>query len=175
VWPADLLAHDPHIPGRTPRPPDGAIFEIAHRAPAQTDPAGWTANEAYLLGFHLYRHGYFWEAHEVWEPVWMGAMPNSRERALMQGLIQLANGCLKLAMDRRRAALRLVAHADACLTEASNGGPARIMGVDVAGLRDESRTFYECIRTGDVQSPEALLADRPELRPITSQHNIASR
>ena len=62
----------PHLPGLTPRP-------RAEIAPGLEE------------GLALYRAGYFWEAHEAWEPLWLAAPPNSRERALLQGLIQLAN------------------------------------------------------------------------------------
>lgn len=80
----------PHVPGLTPRP-DHAI------APGLEE------------GLALYRAGYFWEAHEAWEPLWLEAAPNSRERALLQGLIQLANAWLKLRMDRAPAAARIAA------------------------------------------------------------------
>lgn len=80
----------PHLPGLTPRP-------RAEIAPGLEE------------GLALYRAGYFWEAHEAWEPLWLAAPPNSRERALLQGLIQLANGWLKLRMDRAPAAERIAA------------------------------------------------------------------
>lgn len=78
----------PYLPGQTNRP---------------TTPIRSGLEE----GMALYRAGFFWEAHEAWEPLWLAAPPNSRERALMQGLIQLANGWLKLRMGKPRAAARI--------------------------------------------------------------------
>ena len=90
----------PHIPGRNARPPEGSI------APGLDE------------GLALYRAGYFWEAHEAWEPVWMKTPADSTERALLQGLIQIANGRLKLVMGRAKAALRIAALAKVHLDEA---------------------------------------------------------
>lgn len=95
----------PHIPGQTPRP----------TAPIRPGLAEGRA---------LYERGFFWEAHEAWEPVWLAAAPNSRERAFLQGIIQLANARLKLAMGRDGAAARICARAGEHLSAAGQGtGP----------------------------------------------------
>jgi len=80
----------PHVPGLTPRPETAITPGLEE-------------------GLALYRAGYFWEAHEAWEPLWLEAAPNSRERALLQGLILLANARLKLRMGRGPAAARIAA------------------------------------------------------------------
>jgi len=97
----------PHLPGLTPRP-EAAI------APGLEE------------GLALYRARFFWEAHEAWEPLWLAAAPNSRERALLQGLIQLANGWLKLRMARPAAAARIAALAAGHLARA---GTAPCLGI----------------------------------------------
>ncbi|GKY88043.1 DUF309 domain-containing protein [Sinisalibacter aestuarii] len=96
----------PHIPGKTPRP---------------TAPVRPGLDE----GRALYAKGFFWEAHEAWEPVWLAAAPNSRERAFLQGIIQLANARLKLAMGRHEAAARIVARAGEHLDAAGLPGAGR--------------------------------------------------
>ncbi len=73
------MNREPHIPGRNARPPEGSI------APGLDE------------GFALYHAGFFWEAHEAWEPVWMDLPPNAPEKAEMAALIQLANARLNLA------------------------------------------------------------------------------
>ncbi len=105
----------PHLPGITPRP------KAAVRS-------GLDA------GMALYHAGFFWEAHEAWEPLWLAAAPNSRERALLQGLIQLANGRLKLAMGRAAAARRIARLTSEHLGRAS---PGVVMGVDTAWAEAE--------------------------------------
>ena len=62
---------------------------------------------AFRYGADLYNAGFYWEAHEVWEPVWMALPPNSRERIACQALIQAANACLKLRFGGAKAFGRL--------------------------------------------------------------------
>ncbi|WP_018700694.1 DUF309 domain-containing protein [Amorphus coralli] len=138
AWP---LPDEPYVPSVTPRPVTGRVFEISEAAPKVTDPGRWFEHEAWLTGFRLYRHGYFWETHEVWEPVWIGARPNSAERVMVQGLIQVANACLKLRMGRRRAAVRLMGIAERCLDEAAIGGADRLMGLDLDAARAATTRF----------------------------------
>jgi hypothetical protein len=125
------LPPQPYIPGRTPRPEGGIVHEIAKRAPRVTDPDCWSRNGAYLAGLRLYARGYFWEAHEVWEPVWMHARPNSLERHLLQALIQTANAGLKIAMGRHPAAARLAFMARERFYDVAAGGRRQVMGLDV--------------------------------------------
>jgi hypothetical protein len=157
------LPDEAYVPGKTARPAEGPVFAIARRAPEITDPAGWAANEAYLFGVHLYRNGYFWEAHEVWEPVWQGTRPSSAERHLMQGLIQLANGCLKVAMGRLAAARRLADHAGTCFDEAALGGFRRLMGIDPRAAGQEARAYLEFLQLAENYSCREILAKRPAL------------
>lgn len=110
-----------HIPGRNERP-DGAFFDNI-KAESET---------AWLYGIRLFNTGFYWEAHEVLEPVWLGAMPNSRERHLVQAVIHLANGLLKEAMERPNARRRLAGLARGRLLEAFPDGRGKLMGVYAA-------------------------------------------
>jgi predicted metal-dependent hydrolase len=85
---------------------------------------------AFRDGFRYLEAGYYWEAHEAWEPVWQALPPNSAARQFVQGVIQLANAELKLRMQRPSAAARLCAIAARHLAEARRGASPRIMGVD---------------------------------------------
>ncbi len=153
-----------HVPGRTPHPEDGPLQDVARSAPARTEAAAWRENAAYLYGVQLYQAGFFWEAHEVWEPVWMGAVPNSRERALLQGLIQLANACLKLRMERRRAALRLLAQSEAALGDASRG-PLPLMGLEVDVLKAAVERHARSVAADETAEWDIRGCERrPELR-----------
>lgn len=72
---------------------------------------------AWRAGWVFVQRGYFWEAHEVLEPVWM-TLEDGPERQFVQGVIQAANAALKLKMDRPNAVRRLCdiadGHLDAC-------------------------------------------------------------
>jgi hypothetical protein len=93
---------------------------------AQT--AAWHAGLVYLDA------GYFWEAHEVLEPVWMETEPGSPARALVQGVIQIANAALKQRMVRPKAVRRLCDIAEAHLDRVDSQ-TAAAMAVDIAALR----------------------------------------
>jgi hypothetical protein len=117
-------------------------------APRPTDPKAWRENEAYRAGLRLYAHGYYWEAHEVWEPVWMHARPKSQEREMTQGLIQLANAALKLKMAQPAAARRLAAIAERHFREAGLGEATVVMGVGLAALIEACGGFVDGLRRG---------------------------
>lgn len=138
--PEDWFPAEPYVPGRTPRPSDDdGVHRIAREAPSPTDPAAWRHNRAWLAGLRLYRHGYFWEAHEVWEAVWVNTRPNSAERALVQGVIQLANAGLKQRMGRPGAARRL---ADLAIGHfGTAGGEGVLMGLDLSALGEAAQHY----------------------------------
>lgn len=141
-WPLPGVAY---LPGRTTRPDaDDDVHRIARAAPDPTDPRNWAQNAAWLAGLRLYREGFFWEAHEVWEPVWMNAQPNSRERLLIQGLIQMANAALKQRMARNQAAIRLAAMSAQLIAEASHTETG-LMGVDVRALARSAERYHQCL------------------------------
>jgi len=87
-------------------------------------------DEAQVLAA-LPRDGFYREADEVWEPVWPASPPNSRERIVLRGLIQLVNVRLKSHMGRHRAAERLNAQARQEFANLNVGRGETFMGVDV--------------------------------------------
>ncbi len=121
--PFPLPSHK-HIPGQNARHPEDAFDWIRDQAAAG----------AWDYGLRLLHEGFYWEAHEVLEPVWMAAAPNSAEKAMAQAVIQLANAALKLDMDKPKAAARLAGMVEALASEAAQGG-AVVLGVEVAGVR----------------------------------------
>lgn len=122
--PLPLPVHK-HIPGANARHPEDAFDWIRDQAAAEAGNAAW------LYGLHLLREGFYWEAHEVLEPVWMAAAPNSAEKAMAQAVIQLANAALKLDMGKPKAAARLAGMVEALAAEAAKGGEV-VLGVEVA-------------------------------------------
>lgn len=124
----------PHLPGRTPRPPD-AIFEPLKATLDQgLSPRAMAESPAFVGGLAAFSHRYYWEAHELWEAVWIRLPPASAERCLMRGLIQLANAGLKGRMGRAAAASRILGLADTALAEAAHRARAPLMGLDCQRL-----------------------------------------
>ena len=60
----------------------------------------------YLAGIVLFNRGDFFEAHEVWEDVWLETV--GHERLLLQGLIQIAAGYLKAESGNHGATIKLL-------------------------------------------------------------------
>jgi len=96
-----------HVPGSGSAPDLGPLERAKDLTPAVTRAAEWQENVPYLYGHDLLQAGYHWEAHEVWEAVWLATPANSPERLLLQALIQNANARLKSGMQRENAAARL--------------------------------------------------------------------
>lgn len=120
-----------YVPGQNARHPEDAFDEIRASAVLGYDPVQLASCEAFLAGLKYLHAGYFWEAHEVLEPVWMILPEDSAERRFVQGLIQLANGRLKLLMGRPKAALRLVGQARGLVPSGTPDSSATLMAVNV--------------------------------------------
>ena len=133
----DALALPMHayVPGQTPRHAEGAFDALCVTARPGMSPAALADSAAFRAGLHYLDKGYFWEAHEVLEPVWLALPEGCAERHLVQALIQLANARLKALMGRPRAVARLGAivagHLRACRAA---GGGAVVMGQALAPL-----------------------------------------
>lgn len=123
-----------HVPGQTPRHAPGTFDALHHSVRPGMSAAALAQTAAFRAGFRYLEAGYFWEAHEAWEPVWQTLPPNSSERQFVQAIIQLANAELKLRMRRPRAARRLCAIAARHLNEARRGAGPRIMGIAADGV-----------------------------------------
>ena len=124
-----------YVPGRSLRHPEG-LFDPIRQGLAHDR---LERSAAWAFGLAFLREGYFWEAHEVLEAVWMACPPNGPERLLVQGIVQIANARLKLRMGRPRAAARLDAIAEGLVAEAFRRSPPPILSLgpaEVRALRD---------------------------------------
>tara|TARA_B100000780_G_scaffold29034_1_gene18399 strand:- start:7923 stop:8363 length:441 start_codon:yes stop_codon:yes gene_type:complete len=126
IWPEQA-----YVPGQTPRHPECTFDLVRDTARAGLDSARLAESRAFQLGLKYQKFGFYWEAHEVFEPVWMVLPEPSVERQFVQGLIQIANGYLKMKMNRPKAALRL-AHIARDLLPMKREG--LVMGVVVAEM-----------------------------------------
>ena len=130
-----------HVPGTGSAPDWPPLEQAKQLVPVITQEAEWAGNGAYVYGFALMRGGYFWEAHEVWEPVWLACPPNGRPRLLLRGLIQAANAHLKREMQRPRAVVRLAREAQQALGELHVADGEAFMGVAISRLRQDLATL----------------------------------
>jgi hypothetical protein len=148
----------PHIDpaGHSYRPPG----EAEPPFPARMQGARWRESRAYLEGVDLYNHGFFWEAHEVWEGLWNAHGKRGVEASFLQGLIQVSAAMLKMETGEREGARRLLERARANFVAAGvmgDGGAAgRFAGVSAPALMEGARARVEGERAG---APEIELAD----------------
>jgi predicted metal-dependent hydrolase len=68
------------------------------RSPAVKPIVGdsWNDSQAYTRGVELFNAGYYWEAHEVWEPLWHAHGRCGPTADLIKGLIKLAAAGVKV-------------------------------------------------------------------------------
>jgi len=118
-----------HLPGQNARPTDALLESIASQASSLDASGDVSQNAPWCYAIRLYNEAYFWEAHEVLEALWNCARPNSRERYLLQCLIQLSNARLKLELGQTKAAKRLKQHASDCFDRAFSQHAKPLLGI----------------------------------------------
>ena len=135
-----------YIPGKTPRHPEDAFAAIHASVRSGMSAEELAATDAFQTGLRYLASGYCWEAHEVFEPVWM-ALPDGDERRFVQALIQLANGRLKLLMDRPKAALRLAVIATDLLRQIK---AEQALGQSVADALAQVEELQKIAKSGNI-------------------------
>lgn len=140
-----VLPGQAHVPGRNARHREDYFDGVKTSAQPGMTADALSQSDAFRAGFVCYDEGYFWEAHEVWEAVWMATAPNSHARHFVQALIQLANGQLKRVMDRPKAAARLCDMALAHLAEAGDGGGLARVERDMDWVSGEIHTLRNAL------------------------------
>ncbi len=149
-----------HLPGSATVPDRAPLDAVKALTPQRVTRDTWRDAPAYAYGLHLHAHGFFWEAHEVWEAVWLATAPNWQERHLLAGLIQLANASLKLEMAQPKAALRLLRASQDHLAECRN---SCLLGLDPGALaRDVGAFAVRVAALDDTRSPAGLVPLRPK-------------
>jgi uncharacterized protein len=150
---------EPYLPGTGRDPPRAPFEDIKQTIPKRVDAEILQSAPAYTLARELYGARYFWEAHEVLEPMWMACLPDSKERHFLQGLLQLTTACIKLRMRQQNGAVRCVRETEKFIAEAHGLD----VGFDLSALLDQCVTFRAAILTGDVGEG---LHERPTLAPM---------
>lgn len=137
----DLPEHA-YVPGLTARHAERRFEPICATAQKGMSAEQLAQSEAFCKGLVFLRCGYFWEAHELFEPVWMALEEGSDERHLLQALIQLANAQLKLKMQRPKAAKRLCIMVRGLLTKLTG---TRVMGQEISRIVARLEAVEVCI------------------------------
>jgi uncharacterized protein len=108
------------------------------------DSATTTYDPRYLAGIVLFNRQDFFEAHEVWEDLWMDTA--SPEKRFYQGLIQAAVGLCHFANGNLRGAAKLYGSSKAYMER--YGSP--FLGMDALRFwQDMERCFAPVLATAD--------------------------
>lgn len=99
------------------------------------------ARDLFSKGIREFRSGRFFEAHEEWESLWKDA--REPEKRVLQGLIQLAAGCVHLGRGRVAPAERLFGLAEEKLVRE----PRAPFAIDVERLVGAIRSAREELRS----------------------------
>jgi predicted metal-dependent hydrolase len=89
----------------------------------------------YLAGLRLYYRGRYWDSHEAWEEIWRES--EGPQRHFFQGLIQVDAAIIHSQRGHWGGVANLLArslrHLEQC--------PDRMLGMDVARLREQLRVY----------------------------------
>lgn len=109
-----------YVRGQHPHPtrdPAGHSFGTPPRFWIRPDPDQWEACRPYLYGIDLFNHGYYWEAHEIWEGLWHACGRKGRTADFLKGLIALAAAGVKLREGNKRGVRQHAARAQALFNQ----------------------------------------------------------
>lgn len=104
------------FPGRKYKPgvgihpnkdPNGSHIPEVHTTEKQFDMDTWRHSRRYCYAIDLFNAGYWWEAHEVLEDLWVRTGRSTEIARFIQGIIQIAAALLKDSQSVRRGASRL--------------------------------------------------------------------
>lgn len=128
-----------YLPGRTPHPtrdPEGHSYAIETAHVDSFSPDNWSACAEYLYAIDLLNHGYWWEAHESLEAIWLACdRGRTKTGRFIQGVLQIGIGQMKQHLGQRSAATRLWR---AGLEKISIDDPI-YLGIDVRELQGNVR------------------------------------
>ncbi len=126
-----------YVPGQTPHPISDAAGHMhgEQAEPAELDVENWQRCTTYLRGIDLFNHGYYWEAHEVWEALWHAAGRRGPVADFLKGLIKLAAAGVKSLegsmIGRQRHARRAAELLELAANESAFDEHSRLMGLKV--------------------------------------------
>ena len=102
------------------------------------------ADVGFRWGLDLFNGGFYWEAHETWEALWMQAKPDTACRFYLQGLIQFAAAMLKTRRGQWRSFDSLYARASEKFSVATNREGYEEIAWLVAPVRAVFENYRQC-------------------------------
>src|SRR5262249_8174574 len=152
-----------YVPNVHPHPiidPKGHSYKKEEEKPVYLPPEKWKQNDLYLFGIDLFNNGYWWEAHEAWESVWLTTQKHDLEGQFLQGLIQFSAALLKLYGGSPRGFGNLLTESSKrlqfCVKEMSQHKERCLMGLDLEKWLKRVDTFLSSVEVVEGQTTDAL-------------------
>lgn len=165
-----------YVSGFAPHPvsdPRGHLHGAPHLTPPALAPADWQASHAYRRGVDLFNHGYYWEAHEQWESLWLAGGRTGPVAVWLKALIKLAAAGVKAREGNAAGAER---HARRSLELAGElrrelpVGVATYCGMQFSRIEGAARAIADAAPTAFIRpQPELLLGEWLELKSTASE------
>lgn len=130
--PSLALPERPYLPHRrsmVTRQDQRALHTTGELLP-ELDPIRWSDSVEYLFGFDLFNHGFYWEAHESWETVWIALGRRGLSADFVKGLIKLAAAGVKSREGRTEGVNRHARKAREIFSGIRDSSPTH-MGLDL--------------------------------------------
>ncbi|MFK7820497.1 MAG: DUF309 domain-containing protein [Planctomycetaceae bacterium] len=146
-----------YVPGHAPHPishPDGHMRDT-------TLPETWSNADYFEWGRRLFNNGFYWEAHEAWEHLWLELGRTTPEAMLVKGLIKLAASGVKCREGNAVGAIRHATRAAELLQ--SDPGSALFENCDLAAVRNVAKQVASSPSTEFVE-PSSKVVVLPEMQ-----------
>jgi uncharacterized protein len=110
---------------------EGHLFGVVH-APAEPIVNGrWESSALYRRGVELFNCGYYWEAHEAWEPLWHAHGRRGVIADVLRALIKLAAAGVKVLEGRPGGVRTHALRASALFAKAREETGSYMLGLDL--------------------------------------------
>ena len=146
-----------YVPGHAPHPvsdPAGHMHGSEHEPAEPLQPEAWDESAEYLYAIDLFNHGYYWEAHEAWESLWLSAGRTGRVGSFLKGLIKLAAAGVKAREGNPTGVSR---HAKRAKELLSGERSAKFCGLNVAKTTGFAEQLLDEAESYSQPQPELLL------------------
>ena len=159
-----------YVPRHAPHPvshPLGHMFGQERTRAEPLDVERWFASDEYLYGMDLFNHGYYWEAHEAWESLWIAAGRRGPTATWLKVLIKLAAAVVKLREGSAMGALRHAMRVQQLLAELQASEPKAAelyCGAEIAVVAELARQVSVVSERGPLPAqPQVTLKQCLEL------------
>jgi predicted metal-dependent hydrolase len=116
----------------------------------------WHECRDYLYGVDLFNHGYYWEAHEVWEGLWHACGRGGTTGRFLKGLIRLAAAGVKAREMRTEGVRNHARRAAELFEQVEREAGSTFLGLELNALRQWAREVAETVPLAQAQPGTAV-------------------